>query len=62
MGGANDGCLYIYDRALDKRTLQVPVISDHDDVNAVGFADETSNIFFSGGDDSIIKVSSHPNR
>lgn len=56
IGGANDGCLYIYDRVLERRTLKCPVSDNHDDVNAVGFVDETSNIFFSGGEDSIIKV------
>lgn len=56
IGGANDGCLYIYDRHIDRKTLKVPVNSQKLDVNSVGFADETSNIFFSGGDDCIIKI------
>lgn len=56
IGGANDGCLYIYDRVVDTRTFKVPVIDNSADVNAVGFADETSNIFFSGGDDYIVKL------
>lgn len=54
LGGANDGCLYIYDRHEDKRTLQID--AHEDDVNAVTFADDTSHILFSGGDDGLIKV------
>lgn len=56
IGGANDGCLYIYDRVIDRRTLKVPVVENSEDVNSVGFADETTNILFSGGDDYIVKV------
>lgn len=54
LAGANDGCLYAYDLVGNRRVLMVPV-AEHD-VNAVGFLDETSNIFFSGTDNGIIKV------
>ncbi|XP_074644876.1 DDB1- and CUL4-associated factor 11-like [Tubulanus polymorphus] len=54
MGGANDGCLYVYDRDCQTRTLKIECHDD--DVNAVAFADETSNILFSGGDDGLLKV------
>lgn len=54
LGGANDGCLYIYDRHEDKRTLKID--AHEDDVNAVTFADDSSHILFSGGDDGLCKV------
>lgn len=54
LGGANDRCLYVYNREKNKRTLR---ISSHaDDVNTVAFADSTSQILFSGGDDALCKV------
>ncbi|XP_028933736.1 DDB1- and CUL4-associated factor 11 isoform X1 [Ornithorhynchus anatinus] len=54
LGGANDGCLYVFDREQNRRTLQIE--SHEDDVNAVAFADTSSHILFSGGDDAICKV------
>nr|XP_025726079.1 DDB1- and CUL4-associated factor 11 isoform X2 [Callorhinus ursinus] len=54
LGGANDGCLYVFDREQNRRTLQIE--SHEDDVNAVAFADISSQILFSGGDDAICKV------
>ena len=54
LGGANDGCLYIYDRHRDERTLKID--AHEDDVNAVAFADDSSHILFSGGDDGLCKV------
>lgn len=39
----------------DRRSLRVPVC-ENADVNAVGFIDDTSQIFFSGSDDGIIKI------
>lgn len=54
LGGANDGCLYVFDREQNRRTLQIE--SHEDDVNAVAFADMSSQILFSGGDDAICKV------
>ncbi|XP_064641112.1 DDB1- and CUL4-associated factor 11-like [Lineus longissimus] len=54
MGGANDGCLYVYDRELNQRTLKID--AHEDDVNAVAFADASSHMLFSGGDDGLVKV------
>ncbi|KAL1132657.1 hypothetical protein AAG570_010609 [Ranatra chinensis] len=52
--GANDRHLYIYDRGANDRTLRV---EGHDgDVNTVAFADDTSQIIYSGGDDGFCKV------
>ncbi|MGH0174232.1 UNVERIFIED_CONTAM: hypothetical protein FKN15_069175 [Acipenser sinensis] len=51
---ANDGCLYVFDREQNKRTLKID--SHEDDVNAVSFADASSQILFSGGDDALCKV------
>lgn len=56
LGGANDGCLYAYDLVANRRVLMVPVGQEKHDVNAVGFLDETSNIFFSGTDNGLIKI------
>ncbi|XP_077502674.1 DDB1- and CUL4-associated factor 11 isoform X3 [Amblyomma americanum] len=54
LGGANDSCLYVYDREAHHRSLRIRA---HDgDVNAVAFADKTSQILFSGGDDGLCKV------
>jgi len=55
IAGCNDSCLYVYDLDSDRRSLRVPV-SETADVNAVGFIDHTSQIFFSGADDGIIKI------
>jgi len=54
LGGANDGCLYVYDIDRARRTLKIQ--SHDDDVNTVAFADDTSQILFSGGDDGICRV------
>lgn len=54
LGGANDSCLYVYDREVHHRSLRIRA---HDgDVNAVAFADKTSQILFSAGDDGLCKV------
>ncbi|CAH1170358.1 unnamed protein product [Phaedon cochleariae] len=54
LGGANDGCLYIYDLEQHGRKLKIPA---HEyDVNSVCFADESSHIIYSGGDDGHVKV------
>lgn len=52
--GANDGDLYIYDRSLQKRTSRID--AHQDDVNAIRFADKSSQILYSGGDDGLINV------
>lgn len=54
LAGANDGHLYIYDREKGERTLMVD--AHEDDVNAVCFADSSSQILFSGGDDGLCRV------
>ncbi|XP_055590653.1 DDB1- and CUL4-associated factor 11 [Uranotaenia lowii] len=56
LAGANDGCLYAYDMVDNRRVLMVPVAEEKHDVNAVGFLDETSHIFFSGSDNGMIKI------
>uniref|UniRef100_A0A0V0G5M9 Putative ddb1-and cul4-associated factor 11ddb1-and cul4-associated factor 11 n=1 Tax=Triatoma dimidiata TaxID=72491 RepID=A0A0V0G5M9_TRIDM len=52
--GANDGNIYIYNLAANDRTLKVE--AHDDDVNTVTFADNTSQIVYSGGDDGLCKV------
>uniref|UniRef100_A0A8D0HR11 DDB1 and CUL4 associated factor 11 n=1 Tax=Sphenodon punctatus TaxID=8508 RepID=A0A8D0HR11_SPHPU len=54
LGGANDRCVYVFDREQNKRTLRIE--SHEDDVNAVAFADSSSHVLLSGGDDAICKV------
>ncbi|NP_001080744.1 DDB1 and CUL4 associated factor 11 L homeolog [Xenopus laevis] len=54
LGGANDGCVYVYDREQNVRTLKIA--SHEDDVNAVSFADDSCHIVYSGGDDALCKV------
>ncbi|XP_063310976.1 DDB1- and CUL4-associated factor 11 isoform X1 [Pelobates fuscus] len=54
LGGANDGCVYVYDREQNIRTLKIS--SHEDDVNAVSFADDSCHILYSGGDDALCKV------
>ncbi|CAK9798391.1 DDB1- and CUL4-associated factor 11 [Anthophora quadrimaculata] len=54
LGGANDGYLYIYNRECHQRAFR---IEGHDnDVNTVAFADNTSQILYSAGDDGLCKV------
>ncbi|XP_077591807.1 DDB1- and CUL4-associated factor 11 isoform X2 [Stigmatopora nigra] len=54
LGGANDGCLYVFDLEQNKRTLKIDAHEDH--VNAVAFADNSSQLLFSGSDDALCKV------
>uniref|UniRef100_A0A673VZU9 DDB1- and CUL4-associated factor 11 n=1 Tax=Salmo trutta TaxID=8032 RepID=A0A673VZU9_SALTR len=54
LGGANDGCLYVFDREQNRRTLKID--AHEDDVNAVAFADSSSQLLFSGSDDALCKV------
>lgn len=59
INGTSDGCIYIYDRYLNRRTLKIPVrnfLRNEVDVNAVGFLDDSSNVMFSGMDDGIVKL------
>ncbi|XP_014681474.1 PREDICTED: DDB1- and CUL4-associated factor 11-like isoform X3 [Priapulus caudatus] len=52
--GANDRCAYVYDRERGERTLRVE--AHEDDVNCIAFADCSSYILYSGGDDGLVKV------
>jgi WD repeat-containing protein 23 len=54
LAGASDYCLYLYDLATQKRTLKLP--AHDDDVNTVCFADASSHLFYSSGDDGYVKV------
>ncbi|XP_013880714.1 DDB1- and CUL4-associated factor 11 [Austrofundulus limnaeus] len=54
LGGANDGCLYVFNLEENKRTLKID--AHEDDVNAVAFADSSSQLLFSGSDDALCKV------
>ena len=54
LGGSNDGCLYIYNRARDERSVRIPA---HDnDVNSVCFLDSTTQVLASAADDGLCKV------
>uniref|UniRef100_A0A336M7W8 CSON013285 protein n=1 Tax=Culicoides sonorensis TaxID=179676 RepID=A0A336M7W8_CULSO len=55
IAGCNDSCVYVYNVEADRRSLRVEV-TEGADVNCVGFLNDTSDIFFSGTDDGIIKV------
>lgn len=55
IAGCNDSCVYVYDVTADTRSMKVRV-TDGADVNCVGFLNDTSEIFFGGTDDGIIKV------
>ena len=52
--GTNLNAVYIYDCIRDRLALSAEV--HETDVNAVAFADESSNIFFTGSDDYLCKV------
>ncbi|CAH1779719.1 unnamed protein product [Owenia fusiformis] len=54
LGGANDGCIYIYDRESNQRSLRID--AHEDDINAVAYGDDSSHILYSGGDDGLVKV------
>jgi len=54
LGGANDGCIYLYDRDSNQQSLSID--AHEADVNAVCFVDETTHIVASGGDDGLCKV------
>jgi WD repeat-containing protein 23 len=54
LGGSSDGFIYIYD--IDRRERIERVGQHLDDINAVAYADDSNQIFFSGSDDSLIKV------
>ncbi|XP_014259071.1 DDB1- and CUL4-associated factor 11 [Cimex lectularius] len=52
--GANDGFIYLYNLGSNERLLRVH--GHDDDLNAVAFADNSSQIFYTGGDDGMCKV------
>ncbi|KAF7988484.1 hypothetical protein HCN44_001057 [Aphidius gifuensis] len=54
VGAANDGCLYVYDRECHQCAIKIEGHSE--DANTVAFADNTSQILYSGGDDGLCKV------
>lgn len=57
LGGANDGCLYLYDRIANMRTIKIKTnIDEYTDINAVCFVDNSSNLYVSGCDDGIMKL------
>lgn len=54
VAGAGDCSMYIYD--IETKSVVLGVKGHKDDVNAVCFADQSSNVLFSGSDDCLIKV------
>lgn len=54
VGAANDGCLYVYDRECHQCAIKIE--GHAEDANTVAFADNTSQILYSGGDDGLCKV------
>ncbi|XP_033113165.1 DDB1- and CUL4-associated factor 11-like [Anneissia japonica] len=54
LAGANDGCIYVYDREKSERILKID--AHEDDLSAVIFADDSSHIIYSGADDGMCKV------
>ncbi|CAI5474415.1 unnamed protein product [Closterium sp. Yama58-4] len=54
IAGSSDRSLYVFDLERNQPILRVK--AHQDDVNAVAFADETSQLIFSGSDDRICKV------
>lgn len=54
MAGSNLNAVMIFDLELNRLVLAAH--AHDDDVNAVGFADSSSHVFFSGSDDRKIKV------
>lgn len=54
IAGASDHCVYVYDLTSRRQVLRIR--AQENDVNAVAFADASSNIIVSGGDEGILKV------
>eukprot|EP00058_Branchiostoma_floridae_P019127 XP_002604616.1 hypothetical protein BRAFLDRAFT_92850 [Branchiostoma floridae] len=54
LGGASDCYMYIFNRERNQRTLMMD--AHEDDINSVKFADESSHILYSAGDDGVCKV------
>lgn len=54
LGGGSDNCVYLYSLERKERVARIPA---HDqDVNAVAFVDQSSQVVLSGGDDCVIKI------
>ncbi|XP_053909083.1 DDB1- and CUL4-associated factor 11 [Cuculus canorus] len=53
-GGANDGCVYAYDRGAQRRVLRVE--AHEADVNAVAVVDAGGQLVATGGDDGLVRV------
>lgn len=54
VAGAGDKRVYVYD--IETKQVVLGVRGHEDDVNAVCFADQSTNVLFSGSDDCVIKV------
>lgn len=54
IAGTSDASIYVYD--IESRRVLLRLPGHDDDVNAVCFADESTNVLISGSDDSQIKV------
>ncbi|CAF2372089.1 unnamed protein product [Rotaria sp. Silwood2] len=52
--GANDTCVYIFDLQKQKRTLRV--LAHQNDVNTVGFIDNSNSLVVSGSDDGLVLI------
>ena len=54
IAGASDRCVYVYDLETKRQVHRIR--AQENDVNAVCFADSSSNILISGGDEGILKA------
>ncbi|KAJ3014183.1 UNVERIFIED_CONTAM: DDB1- and CUL4-associated factor 11 [Siphonaria sp. JEL0065] len=54
VAGASEGLIFVYDVEYNRVVHRVQ--AHNDDVNAVTFADQSSNLLLSGSDDGLIKV------
>ena len=54
VAGTSNGYIYIYNREMNKRTMRID--AHDDDLGGVCFADDSGQIFYSGGEDAAIKV------
>lgn len=56
MAAANDGCFYVYDRNVERRTLRI-VQDKNDDINAVRFLDRSNNnVIVGASNDGIVEL------
>lgn len=54
LAGSSEACVYIFDVESERVTSKLR--SHIDDINAVAYADERNELFFSGSDDSFVHV------